>query len=183
MENDTSRKVGIELPRSLRVQGFALRPEREADDTFLIALYASTRAHEMAMLTDWTAEQKQTFIAQQFAAQRFHYRTRLADCRFDVLERDGDAVGRLYTQETTGQLRIIDVALIPALRGQGVGTAILRHVLAGADRSALPVGLFVEPYNPALQLYRRLGFEQVAESDFYIEMERPCRLETGAEIS
>lgn len=167
-------RVQIELPPTLMKGGFSLRPEVEGDDPFLLELYESTRAAELAMIADWTAEQKRMFVAQQFNAQRLHYRTRLANCLFSVIEHKNEPVGRLYTQETASQLRIIDIALVPALRGQGLGTAILEHLLAEADAAALPVGLFVEPYNPASRLYRRLGFLTVAELDFYTEMERPC---------
>ena len=174
-------RVQVELPPSLAAGGFSLRPEAEADDPFLLDLYESARASELAMLAGWTSEQRRAFISQQFHAQRHHYRERLVNCRFDVIERENEPVGRLYTQETPSQLRIIDIALIPVLRGQGFGTSILRHLLAGADAAGLPVGLFVEPGNPASRLYRRLGFLTVAELDFYTEMERPCESRTVRE--
>ncbi len=46
------------LPAALLSQGFALRPETDADIPFLIALYASTREEELASVP-WSAEQKQ----------------------------------------------------------------------------------------------------------------------------
>jgi hypothetical protein len=62
------------LPAALLSQGFALRPETEADTDFLMRLYASTREEELAQ-APWSAEQKQEFVAGQFRAQRHHYRT------------------------------------------------------------------------------------------------------------
>ena len=48
------------LPAALLSQGFALRPETEADLPFLMQLYASTRAEELAAVP-WSAEQKAAF--------------------------------------------------------------------------------------------------------------------------
>jgi ribosomal protein S18 acetylase RimI-like enzyme len=37
------------------------------------------------------------------------------------------------------------------------------------------VGVVVEKFNPALRLYRRLGFAEVADHEVYVEMEwRPA---------
>ncbi|MGB6856119.1 MAG: hypothetical protein WBE03_04475, partial [Terracidiphilus sp.] len=83
------------LPAALLSQGFALRPEADADIPFLLLLYASTREEELAPVP-WSAEQKQAFLASQFQAQRYHYRTYFVDSAFDVLERRGEPVGRLY---------------------------------------------------------------------------------------
>jgi hypothetical protein len=44
------------LPAALVSQGFALRPETDADIPFLMRLYASTRADELAPIP-WTDEQ------------------------------------------------------------------------------------------------------------------------------
>ena len=40
-----------------------------------------------------------------------------------------------------------------------------------ATASGRPVGIMVEKFNPAMRLYRRLGFTDVAEHGVYQEME------------
>jgi ribosomal protein S18 acetylase RimI-like enzyme len=60
---------------------------------------------------------------------------------------------------------------MPARRGQGVGTAIMRALQAAARASGRGVGIMVEKFNPALRLYRRLGFTEVADHEVYVEME------------
>lgn len=159
------------LPAALVSQGYALRPETEDDIPFLMRLYGTTREEELKLAPDWSAEQKQAFIAQQFAAQRHHYRAYIADCAFDVIERHGEAVGRLYLQARPNRLHIVDIALLPERRGQGVGTAFMRALQEAARASGRGVGIMVETFNPALRLYRRLGFTQVADHDVYWEME------------
>jgi hypothetical protein len=103
------------LPAALVSQGFALRPETDADIPFLMRLYASTRADELAPIP-WTDEQKQAFLAQQFQAQRLHYRNTIEGCVFDILEQRGEPAGRLYLDARQTQLHIVDIALMPDWR-------------------------------------------------------------------
>ena len=158
------------LPAALLSQGFALRPETEADTDFLMRLYASTREEELAQ-APWSAEQKQEFVAGQFRAQRHHYRTYFGDAAFDVLEQNGEPAGRLYLQVRQTQLHIMDITLMPPWRGRGTGTAILQALQAAGRAHRKGVGIMVEKYNPAMRLYRRLGFVDLADHGVYLEME------------
>ena len=158
------------LPAALLSQGFALRPETDDDIPFLMRLYASTREEELAPVP-WSVDQKQTFLVSQFQAQRYHYRTQIAGCTFDVIEHRGEPAGRLYLEPRLSQLYIVDIALLPAWRGQGFGTAILAALQATAGAIGKGVGIMVEKYNPALRLYRRLGFTDIADHGVYLEME------------
>ena len=158
------------LPAGLRSQGFALRPEIDADIPFLSRLYASVREDELVRVP-WSAEQKQTFLTSQFQAQRLHYRTYFGDCAFDVIEQRGEPAGRLYLDMRQAQLHIIDIALLPAWRSRGIGTAILEALQEAGRASGKGVGIMVEKFNPALRLYRRLGFTDIADHGVYLEME------------
>ncbi|MGW4593188.1 ribosomal protein S18-alanine N-acetyltransferase [Amycolatopsis thermoflava] len=54
------------------------------------------------------------------------------------------------------------IGVDPAHQGQGIGTALLRALLARADEVAAPVFLEVRTDNDrAQELYRRHGFEQI----------------------
>lgn len=158
------------LPAALSSRGFALRPESDDDIPFLMRLYASTRAQEL-MSIPWSAEQKQIFLASQFQAQRRHYRAHFAGCSFGVIAHSGLAAGRLYLDAGPTRLHVVDIALLPEWRGQGLGTAIVEALQAFGRAGGRGVGLFVEKSNPALRLYRRLGFTDVADHEVYLEME------------
>jgi ribosomal protein S18 acetylase RimI-like enzyme len=158
------------LPAALLSQGYALRPETEDDTPFLIRLYASTREQELAPVP-WPAEQKQAFLASQFQAQRYHYRTTIDGCIYDVLEQHGVPMGRLYLDVRQTRLHVVDISLLPEWRGQGVGTAIFEALQAVGRARGMGVGIFVEKFNPALRLYRRLGFTDIADREVYLEME------------
>ena len=117
-----------------------LRPVREEDRDFLRRLYASTRAEELAQVTDWSAEQKEAFLTQQFEAQHHHYQTYYVGASFDIVLGDGEPIGRLYASRWEREIRVVDVALVPEVRGRGIGTALLRDLLAEGERSDRTVG-------------------------------------------
>ena len=139
-----------------------LRPATADDDAFLRRVYASTRADELDLL-GWSEAEKQAFLAMQFEAQDRHYRAHFANARFDVIERDGAPAGRLYVDRAPGEIRIVDIALLPEHRGAGAGSALLRELLAEAAAHGQCVTIHVERSNPARRLYERLGFRVEAD--------------------
>ena len=146
--------------------GTSLRQEEPQDEPFLIALYASTREAELARVP-WTDAQKAEFLRSQFALQRSHYRTHYPDADFCIIETDRRPIGRLYVHRGAQEIRLMDIALLPAWRGCGIGGAYLQALLREAQAANLPVTLHVEPGNPARRLYLRAGFRRAAELGFY----------------
>lgn len=151
-------------------QGVRLRPITEADLPLLERVYASTRTEELAQ-TDWDDARKDEFLAFQFRAQHAHYTTHYAGAQFLVIERDGAPVGRLYLHWRTGDLRIVDIALLPGARGHGTGEALLRALLDAAVVRGHGASIHVEQMNPAMRLYQRLGFIKAGEHGIYHLME------------
>jgi len=145
-----------------------LRPISDGDREFLFALYASTREQELAQVP-WDEATKQAFLTQQFEAQHHAYTTNYPGATLDVVEVDGRAAGRLYVHRADA-IGVIDIALMPEHRARGIGTSLLRSVLAEGTVSGLPVELHVERFNPAQSLYVRLGFRVVDEGDVYLRM-------------
>lgn len=139
-----------------------LRPVTAADEEFLFAVYASTRAEELARVP-WSMEQKDAFARMQFAAQQQHYPAQHPHADHDVISADGVSVGRIYLDRSQG-LHILDITILPQHRGAGVGSQVLRQILDEAARRSVPVTIYVENFNPSLRLFQRLGF-QVAEED------------------
>jgi len=148
-----------------------LRPVTDADRAFLVDLYASTREQELA-LVEWDAGAKQAFVEQQFNAQDAHYRANYPGATLDLIEVDGAPAGRLYVHRGPSDIRIMDIALAPEFRGRGIGTALLRELMAEADASGRKLSIHVEMNNPARALYHRLGFRPAGEHGVYVLMER-----------
>lgn len=152
-------------------EGIRLRPALPADEPFLRAVYASTRADEMAMVP-WTPEQKQAFVEMQFRAQDTDYRRNYPEAAFLVIEREGVPIGRLYVDRRPASIHVLDIALLARSCNGGVGTKLLRDLQAEAASLAQPLTIHVERFNPALRLYQRLGFHLLREEgDVYLLME------------
>ena len=153
--------------------GVTLRNVVAADREFLLDLYATTREDELAPVP-WTDDEKAAFLELQFDAQAAAYQGAFPDGEFLLVLVDGEPAGRLYLGALPGELRLIDVALLPGHRGRGIGTALMESVLRRADRDGVEVRLHVEPWNPAKRLYERLGFETVELRGIYELMRRPA---------
>jgi GNAT superfamily N-acetyltransferase len=148
-----------------------LRIASPEDQEFLYQVYASTRTNELA-LVDWDEERKEQFLRMQFNAQDTYYRDHYPGAEFWVIEMDTKPVGRLYLHRKPDDLRIMDIALLPEFRRKGIGAGLLRRVLMEGDQTGVPVSIHVERFNPALNLYRRLGFRLSADKGVYLFLKR-----------
>lgn len=156
---------------SRRADELTLRPAEAGDEAFLLRVYTGTREEELA-LVPWSSEQKAAFVAQQFAAQTAHYARHYPRMSADVILHGGAPAGRLLVARTAEEILIVDIALLPEFRGNGIGTALLRDLLAEADAAGKRVTIHVERFNPALRLYERLGFSIAEDEGVYLLLER-----------
>ena len=148
-----------------------LRPAIADDVPFLKRVYGSTRAEEMAIVP-WTDEQKTAFIEMQFRAQDTDYHSNYPDAAYDVILHDGTPVGRLYVHRRPEEISILDIALLPEHRGAGIGGALLKDLIAESETAGKPLVIYVEKYNRAQTLYRRLGFAETDDNGVYWRMVR-----------
>jgi GNAT superfamily N-acetyltransferase len=148
----------------------ALRPAAPEDQSFLLGVYASTRADELAPVP-WTDEAKAAFVAHQFAAQSAHYAAHYTGMTSDVVLVDGVPAGRLLVARWSEEIRIVDITLLPAFRARGTGSGLLRDLMAEALAAGKRLSIHVELQNPAMRLYERLGFRPAADEGVYVRME------------
>jgi ribosomal protein S18 acetylase RimI-like enzyme len=157
------------------------RPIAPDDMDLLLRVYRSTREEELAMVVDWTDEQKDAFVRSQFEAQHAWYRDHYDGAQFEVILVDGVPAGRLYVHRRDREIRLVDITLLPESRAGGVGTSLLRDLLAEGETAGKPVTIHVEVFNPAMRLYERLGFSPIEERGPYRLMEwKPSQLKTAS---
>lgn len=154
----------------MNASDIAFRPITPEDTEFLYTVYAQTRAEELAPV-DWTEPQKEAFLRSQFNAQHQAYQETYRGGDFLVILGNGQPIGRLYVARWEREIRIVDIALLPEHRNGGIGSAILKDILAEGERSGKRVSIHVEMFNPALALYERLGFRKLREHGVYHFME------------
>jgi len=151
-----------------------LRDLLPEDESFLLEVYASTRAQEMA-LVPWDDEQRKSFLTMQFLAQHSHYQEQFPAASYSVILRDDSPVGRLYVLRENREIRILDITVLPEYRKGGIGTSLLRDILDEAEKSEKRVLIYVETFNPSLRLFERLGFKSIAEEGINFLLEwRPA---------
>ena len=156
-----------------------LRPVEAGDRAFLCRVYASTRTEELAVVP-WDDTQKEAFLSAQFDAQDRWYGEHYTRASRDVVLVDGDPAGRLYVHRGEAEIRIVDIALLPEHRGNGVGTSLLRDLLTEAGAAGKSVTIHVERYNAALRLYERLGFSVAEDKGVYLFLEARPQVKTAS---
>ena len=147
-----------------------LRPVGPEDHEFLVEVYGSTRAAELA-LVPWTIEQQQAFIRSQFASQQDHYAQNYPAANHDIIMCQDRQVGRLYAARLDHEIRIVDITVLPSEQNSGIGTHLIRQLLDEAKRSGKVTRVYVEEFNPSLRLFYRLGFSVREQQGFHLLLE------------
>jgi hypothetical protein len=88
------------------------RAECEEDAEFRFRLFCQSRPALSAL--PLAAAAMEQLMRLQFQAQMTSYRAPFPGAQFDIIELDGDPIGRI----------IVDRAIVPELRNRGIGTAI-----------------------------------------------------------
>ena len=151
-----------------------LRVERPDDEPFLFEVYSSTRQEELEV-AGWDAAARTAFLQMQFQAMRRGYANMFPAGDFLIVVLDGRPAGRMVVKRTADEIHLVDMALLPAHRGKGIGTCLMRDLLTEAKRTRKRIRLQVLKHNRAARLYERLGFRRLEESGPYEQMEwRPA---------
>lgn len=146
-----------------------LEPVCPSDEDVLYETFASTRAEEMA-LTGWNADQQEGFLRMQYEAQRRSYLLQMPEAEYFVIRRGDAALGRLIVERRPQEIHILDIAVLPQFRSQGVGSYLMAELMKETEAAAKALTLHVERFNPALRWYERLGFTMTGSGPIYLEM-------------
>jgi ribosomal protein S18 acetylase RimI-like enzyme len=146
-----------------------LRPATEADQPFLYRVFETTRERELQMLAPGHRE---IFARHQYQAQHTHYHAYYPDARHDIILWRSEHIGRLWVDRQPDHILILDIAIVPEARSNGIGTLLLDELIREASREHKVLRIHVEQFNPALRLYQRLGFNTKETNGVYFLMER-----------
>ena len=104
----------------------ALRPVTDDDRSSLLAVYASTREEELAPVA-WSAGRSAAFVAMQFDAQSAHYAQHYPGGPPTSSSSTASPPGRLLVARWPGEIRIVDIALLPGVPRPRRGAAAARR--------------------------------------------------------
>jgi ribosomal protein S18 acetylase RimI-like enzyme len=96
-----------------------------------------------------------------------------AELPVEIIERDGVAIGYQIVERRPDHWFLDEIALVESERNRGIGTDLVRAIMAAARAAGLPLRLNCLRANPARRLYDRLGFRVIAEEDIRVRMEWP----------
>lgn len=164
----TANTFHFALPRGGTL---TLRPVTPDDDAFLLSVYDSTRAEELAQV-QWAEGQCEAFLKWQFEMQRREYEAAFPGAEYDVILINDEPVGRIWIARTDEEIRLLDIAILTEFQNRGVGTILLRMLIeeAKATGKRLRHMVFVLNNN-AHRFYERLGFVEIDDLGGYKHME------------
>ena len=147
---------------------FTLRPAMPEDRNFLYQLKKEVNLGYISAIWGWDEDYQQEEFDRDFQKRE----------EFSVIVSDDADAGFLQLQRGADFLNVAEIHLLPAFRGQGLGTAVLRYIQALGDKEELPVliGCF-RANQGARDLYLRLGFQPAGESNtHYLFLYYPTKL-------
>ncbi|MEP6943612.1 MAG: GNAT family N-acetyltransferase [Betaproteobacteria bacterium] len=134
--------------------GCSLRAAARADEGRLFALHRHALRAYVDATWGWNDAWQRAYFSDHYAASRNALVMRDAD---DAM------IGRVSLSRHWRKIFLRDIELVATERNRGLGSALIRAVLALARESDKAVELLVLDCNPARHLYRQLGFETVSD--------------------
>jgi ribosomal protein S18 acetylase RimI-like enzyme len=138
-----------------------LRPALPSDEGFLRDLIVDTVAGELGA-SAWPEPMRSHLLGVQYTARRHSSRVDFPEATSQVIQANGGDAGWVLVNAMRHETRLIEIMVAPELRGKGIGTAVIRELLANAFQAGKPMRLSVNVTNSgAIQLYERLGFRRI----------------------
>jgi ribosomal protein S18 acetylase RimI-like enzyme len=102
-----------------------------------------------------------------------HFAECLQRANIFIIEIEGERVGMTQLFDQPDTVEVGEIQILPDHQNRGIGTHVLRDVIANAQNERKKVFLTVGLNNDrAYQLYLRLGFTQIAQTDTRYHMSR-----------
>jgi GNAT superfamily N-acetyltransferase len=103
--------------------------------------------------------------------QRQYHQTDYVPRQTRIIVADGIDVGWMIVGEADSAFELHEIYLQPEHQGRGIGSHLIKTLLAEAERHSKPVKLQVLKVNVrARQLYERFGFQPAGETKTHLLM-------------
>ena len=144
----------VTLPQRI---GYRAAVEKDVD--FLYSLHVATMKQYVDQVWGW-----------EDVYQESLFRKNYVPANIQIIEYDDKDIGMLSVEEREGDVFLSTIEIRPEYQGKGIGTAIIKKMVADSAKKTKPVTLQVLKVNPAKGLYERLGFEVVEETKTHYRM-------------
>lgn len=153
---------GTRADASAHGAAWALRSATEADVEVIAELRATVMRADLERLGRYDEHRVRQRLRDSFSPRHT-----------SVVVVGRELAGCVTVRPAGGRQWLEHFYLAPHHQGRGLGSAVLRAVLEGADARGLAVGLNVLQGSPARRLYERHGFVVEAQDPVDVFMVRP----------
>ncbi len=134
------------------------RPQTGADEGFLFRLFESVKGVDFAQMPI-DPSMKSHLMQMQYRAMNGSYRASCPDAAFEIITLDDMPIGRLICDTMKDRLQVVYIAFETDWRHRGLGTTLMRMLMAQAESLQLGCQATVAVDNlPSLGLWAKLGF-------------------------
>ena len=148
-----------------------LQMPHAGDFDFARGLYFETMRAMIERLFGWNqAHQEESFI-RWFKLDEV-----------SIITADGIDVGWIQYRADRNEIFLGSIYVLPAMQRHGIGTHVLRSLLALAGQQSKGLTLAVMKINPAVRFYERLGFRITHEDEHKLYMQANPQAGAAPEI-
>lgn len=151
----------------MKLSDYKIRPETEKDIDFLWEML-----YQSIFVVEGKEKPSREILNQPDLKKYLWEWGRKGDIAIIVTDSKENPIGAIWTRlfdetnKTYGYINektpVLSMALLPEFRGKGIGTILLNEMIRKAKNFGFnSLSLSVDPKNPALRLYERLGFVKV----------------------
>ncbi len=131
---------------------------------------------DRAFVDDLTREVMQNYVNSIWSDERHrqqYFKINAFKCEFtQIIFENEKPIGRITLIEKPTEIIVDGIHLLPQAQGKGIGGKLLQQTILDAEKMQKKLSLVVLKSNPALLLYKRLGFVVMSETMERVMMQR-----------
>lgn len=139
----------------------SLRPATVTDGDLLWDLHRVTLKPYVEQTWGWDENFQRRYFWEHFSPDNSQ-----------VIQCEGSDAGVLTVEESQLGYILSNIELYPQFQSRGIGTSLIGALIEKAGERGLPVSLRVLKINPARELYLRLGFSVIGETETHYWMRK-----------
>jgi ribosomal protein S18 acetylase RimI-like enzyme len=150
----------------------SFRPETPEDEPWVRELIVEAVGQELGAHS-WPEPMRSHLLGIQYTQRRNAVRLHYPEGESRIILADRAAAGWIYLAALPDEVRVAEVMVMAGYRSRGLGSEVIRRIIADADAAGKPVRLRVNVTNVrAGSFYERLGFQRVGGDELQHLMER-----------
>jgi ribosomal protein S18 acetylase RimI-like enzyme len=136
----------------------SIRRQAPGDAAFLYHLFRANTLRTLE-LSGLPLAVLDDLIEMQHRSRIQTYRSMFPNAVWSIVEQGGVPIGEIVENDEGDCIYVVDIALLPAHQARGIGTMLMRAVMAeGAARGSAVRAKVMINNEPSLKMFRKLGF-------------------------